>query len=165
MKRLTSTLVLIFSLVALSACGFQLRGQALQLDKLPGPVQVSGIDRYSPLYREIARQLKSSGLRLADAGQKAGSRLLIQDYRSSSRVFSLNSSNAASEYELEESFRFSVRTPDDGERVAAQALRVLRIFSTSSDNVTVRKREEKQLREDMRRELVNRMIRRIRAQG
>lgn len=164
MKRLVSPLFLLLVLT-LAACGFQPRGSVPQLNNLPGPVYISGIDRYSPLHRELSRQLQAADVILAEDGSSAASILSIRDHRSGRRLFSVDRNNNATEFELEESFRFSVRHASRGELVGEQTVRVLRILYRPDTEVLAREREEDQLRDDMRRDLVGRMMRRIKAQG
>ena len=165
MKRLTAHLLMIFSLLTLSACGFQPRGSVPQLSNLPGPVYISGLDKYSPLHRELSRQLQEAGLDLTDDGNQATSLLRVRDHRSSRRVFTVDSDNRAAEFELEESLKFTVRHASRGELIEEQTARVLRILYRPNDQVLAREREEEQLRNDMRRDLVGRIILRIKSQG
>jgi LPS-assembly lipoprotein len=164
MKQAVIPLILLLSAL-LSACGFQPRGQAPQLQNLPQPVHISGIQAYSPLHRELTRQLQQAGVALADDGNSASSLLRIHDQRSGRRLLSVDSNNQAVEFELEESLKFSLRHATQGELVEDQTVRVLRILYRPGSEVLAREREEKQLRDDMRRDLVGRIIRRLQAQG
>jgi LPS-assembly lipoprotein len=165
MKKLAIRLTLTAVLLILAACGFQPRGSVPQLNNLPGPVYISGIEKYSPLHRELSTQLQQAGISLTDDGNSAASLLRIRDVRHNSRLFSLDSSTRGVEYELEESLKFAVRHANQGELVEEQTVRVVRILYRPNDQVLARDREEAQLRNDMRRDLVGRIIRRIKAQG
>ena len=164
MRQSGIPLILFLSLL-LSACGFQPRGQVPQLQNLPQPVYISGVQAYSPLHRELSSQLRQAGVALAGDGKSAASLLRIHDRSSRRRVFSVDSNNRAVEFELEESLRFSLRHAAQGELIEDQTVRVLRILYRPGSEVLAREREETQLREDMRRELVGRIIRRLQAQG
>ncbi len=164
MKRFITHLLLLISLLTLGACGFQPRGAVPQLDNLPGPVYISGLDKFSPLHRELGHQLAEAGIRLTDEGSGAASLLRVRDHRSNRRVFTVDSDNRAAEFELEESLKFTIRQASGGELVREQTVRVLRILYRPADQVLAREREEEQLRNDMRRELVGRIIRRIKVQ-
>jgi len=165
MNRLTSSLILITVLLSLAGCGFQPRGSVPQLGNLPGPVYISGIEKYAPLHRELSIQLAQAGVELTDDGNSATSLLRIRQHRSGRRLFSVDSNNQATEFELEESLKFAVHHASRGEILEEQTVRVLRILYRPNDQVLAREREEQQLRNDMRRDLVGRMIRRIKAQG
>tara|TARA_Y100001936_G_C15787874_1_gene514816 strand:+ start:176 stop:676 length:501 start_codon:yes stop_codon:yes gene_type:complete len=148
----------------LNACGFQFRGQLPQLDNLSNPVFIDGIEKYSKLYREMERQLQITGIKPINTKEGSSTQILITDIKSVSRVFKLNADSSAKEFELEESFTFSV-TSRNKKVVTAQKIKILRIFTTSSANSSIRQREEMKIREDMREDLIKRMIRRIKAQG
>ena len=163
--RLLPSLLLVFAVLGLAACGFQPRGALPQINGIPGPLYISGVEQWTPLHREISRQLQQAGISVTHDGQQAASQLRIADRQSRRRLLSVDSRNQAAEYELEESFRFSVRSPAAGELVEDQSVRVLRILFRPTDQVLAREREEQHLREDMRRELVARMLRRIDAQN
>lgn len=156
--------LLISLVLALSACGFQPRGAIPQLTQIPTPLYISGVTKYTPLHRELVRQLEAAGIKLTEDGPSAASMLRIADQSSDSRVFTVDSLNNAAEYELEESFRFSVRAPEQGELIADQRVRVVRLLLKPDSQVLAGQREEKQLRIQMRRDLVSRMLTRIKAQ-
>ena len=54
MQRIAVSLTLAATLLILSACGFQPRGSVQQLDRLRSPVYLSGVEKYSPLCRELS---------------------------------------------------------------------------------------------------------------
>ena len=66
--RLTLSLLL---LTLLSACGFQPRGQVTQLQSVPQPLYVAGVEPYSPLGKELRRQLSLAGASLTVDGGTA----------------------------------------------------------------------------------------------
>lgn len=164
MKRMPALLLLSMLTIGLVACGFQPRGQVPQLADLPGPVMISGVDRYTPLHREIGLQLLQAGVALTDKAEQAQSVLRIRDHHSGRRLFSVDSRNQAAEFELEELLKFVVRHPGQEQAGDEQTVRVLRILYRPDTEVLAREREEQALRDDMRRDLVGRMIRRIQAQ-
>jgi len=147
--------------ILLSACGFQLRGQVAQLTGLGQPLFISGVEPYSELGRELGDQLQQAGMRLTSERNEAVSTLLISQVRSSERVLGLDARNRAAEYELMDSLRFSLRETGRGERLPEQTLRVTRTVFTPQDQVLAGQQETQALREDMRRELVNLLIRRL----
>jgi len=145
----------------LSACGFQLRGQVAQLSGLGQPLFISGVEPYSELGRELSEQMEQAGMRLTSERGEAASTLLITQVRSSERVVGLDARNRAAEYELMESLRFSLRETGRGERVPEQTLRVTRTVFAPQDQFLAGRQEAQALRGDMRRELVNLLIRRL----
>jgi LPS-assembly lipoprotein len=163
-KRLFHLLPLL-AMLWLAGCGFQPRGALPTVTGLPEPLYISGIERYSPLHRELSAQLRQAGVNLTEDGQQAGSLLRIRDFRNRSRLMGLDASNRGNEYELEQSLHFTLRSPKGGDLVGEQTVRALRILYRPANTVLAGDRERSRLREEMRRELVGKIIRRIQAQG
>ena len=154
------SLLLVLALL-LTACGFQPRGARTDLGQLPQPLQLVGVDPYSDLGRELRHQLREAGVRLDERADGAGSVLRIADARSERRLLSLDARNRAAEYELSEMLRYSLRS--GGQTTPQQTLRVTRILLQPGNELLARQREERRLREAMRRELVRQLIRRLAA--
>lgn len=165
MNKRVFHLLPLLTMLWLAGCGFQPRGAVPAITGLPQPLYISGIDRYSALYRELSAQLQQAGVSLADDGQQAGSLLRIRDYRNRSRLMGLDKSNRGNEYELEQSLHFGVRSAKGADLVGEQTVRALRILYRPANTVLAGGREQTRLREEMRHELVGKIIRRIRAQG
>ena len=163
-RRLSLALSLLAVLVALGGCGFQPRGQGTDLDRIPSPLHIAGIDRYSPLHRELVAQLQRADVSTSDSAADSAAVLLIRKYSSDARVLTLDSRNKAVELELEESARFEVRSPDQQTVAGPQTVRVLHIQFRPPETILAAQREATLLREDMRRELAQRVLRRVAAQ-
>ena len=150
---------------SIGGCGFQPRGQAAALDDetLPSPLFISGIGRFSPLYRALERQLAIAGIEIALHAADAAAQLRIHDVSADSRVLSVDSRNRAVEFELAESARFSFYDADGRELVARQDIRVLRILYRPEQAILGSDREGVLLREDMREELATRILRHLAA--
>jgi len=155
-------LVLLVPLL-LTACGFQPRGQSTETGPLPAAIAVVGLRVNSPLHRELGRQITAAGSTLA-APSGAELVLRISRYTSTSRLLSVDSSNRAVEFELEESAQFSSTDATGNALSATQTARVLRILYRPPDTLLAGDREETLLRDDMRRDLAARMLRRAAAQ-
>ncbi|RMG38844.1 MAG: hypothetical protein D6720_00510 [Gammaproteobacteria bacterium] len=164
MSKTLRPLSLLLLLALLAGCGFHPRGQTTRLDRLPQPLALTGIQPYSDLGLALREELRAAGVALTDDAQQAAAVLQISDARSDSRVLSLDSRNRAAEYELAESLRFSLRRPGQGAMVEPQLVRVIRTLYKPADQVLGRSREEEALRESMRRELAQKIIRRLAAQ-
>ena len=68
----------------------------------------------------------------------------------------MNSSNQAVEYELEESFNFSVQTTRT--TVESRPLKVTRVLGRTESETLAREREEREMRVNMRHDLVNQLM-------
>jgi LPS-assembly lipoprotein len=156
--RLSLSLLL---LTVLSACGFHLRGQVTQLHSIPQPLYVTGIEPYSPLGKKMQQQLRQAGVSLTGDLDQAGTILRISKVSEGQRTLSLDSRNKEAEVELKESLHFSLSSPQHGELVPDQALRVVRTLYKPQNQVLAGLQEEQALRDDMRRELINLMIRQL----
>ncbi|MGB5198652.1 MAG: LPS assembly lipoprotein LptE [Sedimenticolaceae bacterium] len=151
--------------LCVGGCGFQPRGQAGDLDSatLPSPLFISGIDRFSPLYRALESQLAVADIKIAPSAADAAAQLRIHDVSADSRVLSVDSNNRAVEFELAESARFSFYGADGRERLARQDIQVLRILYRPERAILGSDREGVLLRENMREELATRILRHLAA--
>jgi LPS-assembly lipoprotein len=156
--------MLLCGALLLAGCGFQPRGQALNLSAIPDPIHIAGIAPHSPLARELRRQFQQAGVGIADSAADSASVLRISRRDSDSRVLSVDSRNKAVEYELEESARFALYDSGGEERVPPQTVRALRILKRPPDAILGADREKDLLRADMRRDLAERIARRLAAQ-
>ncbi len=148
--------------VQLGACGFQPRGMgAGRLEAVPGPLFVAGVGHYSPLYRELRRQLAHTDLKLVSNAADSGSTLRISRWKRGHRVLSVDSRNKAVEFELEDSLRFALHDKAGRQLLPPQAERVVRIQFRPPTVVLGSAREAELLREDMLRDLVARVVRRL----
>ncbi len=141
----------------LSACGFQLRGQLPQLTQLPGPWQLAGVARYSDLSHEITRQLHQAGVSLVT--QDGRYILEIAERQQNTRLFSVNSANEAVEYELTLSWQFALYQSKQDPSLTPITIRTSRIVYQPQATRLSSDQEVQQLRADMQRELVTRMLR------
>jgi LPS-assembly lipoprotein len=142
-------------IIVLTGCGFHLRG-ALPTLTMDNPIYIAGVDKNSDLYRELARQLRGAKSVVTETRSLAKSVLTISDYRSRERQLTLNSSNQAVEYELEESFNFSVQTSNT--TVESRPLKVARVLGRTESETLAREREEREMRINMRHDLVNQLM-------
>jgi LPS-assembly lipoprotein len=157
-----ATLVLLVLLLA--GCGFQLRGQGVDLGgSLPAPVAITGLPPYGPLRREIGLQLEGAGVRLTDDAAGAAAILAVSGRRSDTRLLSVNSRNKAVEYVLEEAAEFTLRAAGGETLVEPQSIQVRRIQYRPEDAILGSDNEAELLREDMRRDLAAQMLRRLAA--
>ena len=141
--------------IVLTGCGFHLRG-ALPTLTMDNPIYIAGVDKNSDLYRELARQLRGAKSVVTETRSLAKSVLTISDYRSRERQLTLNSSNQAVEYELEESFNFLVQTTRT--TIESRPLKVTRVLGRTESETLAREREEREMRVNMRHDLVNQLM-------
>ena len=154
-NAISRTLWISLLIIVLTGCGFHLRG-ALPTLTMDNPIYIAGVDKNSDLYRELARQLRGAKSVVTETRSLAKSVLTISNYRSRERQLTLNSSNQAVEYELEESFNFSVQTSRT--TVESRPLKVTRVLGRTESETLAREREEREMRINMRHDLVNQLM-------
>lgn len=154
-NAISRTLWLSLLIIVLTGCGFHLRG-ALPTLTMDNPIYIAGVDKNSDLYRELARQLRGAKSVVTETRSLAKSVLTISEYRSRERQLTLNSSNQAVEYELEESFNFSVQTSRT--TVESRPLKVTRVLGRTESETLAREREEREMRINMRHDLVSQLM-------
>ena len=154
-NAISRTLWISLLIIVLTGCGFHLRG-ALPTLTMDNPIYIAGVDKNSDLYRELARQLRGAKSVVTETRSLAKSVLTISEYRSRERQLTLNSSNQAAEYELEESFNFSVQTSNT--TVESRPLKVTRVLGRTESETLAREREEREMRVNMRHDLVNQLM-------
>jgi outer membrane lipopolysaccharide assembly protein LptE/RlpB len=158
MNRVARCSALLLLGLALSACGFEPRGSAPAPSGALTPLAISGIDADTPLYLALQRRL-GDGLS-PDLGQAAAV-LVISQRRSWRELLTVDARSKANEYELLESLVFVVRR--GGEETAPQQLTASRIHYEPGSSVLARSREEAELRQTMREELADRLLRHLAA--
>ena len=162
-RRLKSFLLVTLLLGLLSGCGFQLRGSA----DLQGLKSVR-IDTGSTILRdELAVFLEDGGVVLVDDKKaQVDAVLSAYDENYQRRVLSVDSNTGkAREYELAYTVKFNLVDGDgDGEAlVSEQRVRLVRDFVFDEDAVIGKSREEDVLRQEMRRDAMQRILRRLTA--
>ncbi len=138
----------------LAGCGFHLRGgettPAWRL-QIEGPVE--------PALRDMLHDLSTAG------GQPA--RLELRRPRWQQRVLTVGADGKALEYELRLRLDYRLTDPRGGELLSWQALDLRRDYAFDPGQVLAKSREAELLRQDLRREALQRIGRRLRqlAQG
>lgn len=145
--------------LALTACGFQLRGESPALPAKLTPLAITGIDSDHPLYITIQKRLDPAAL-VTDPG-RAAAVLAISDLESRAELLTVAADNKTSEQELIESFSYTLRA--GGHETMPQRLSASRIHYVPGDAVLARAREAETLRKRMREELADRLVRRLAA--
>lgn len=147
----------------LAGCGFELRGggdlppvmKALYVQ--PGPATRATLD-------ELRAIVESSGGQVLKTRQGASGELRITGDENRRRVLTVKSSGKVNEYSYEQSLRFQVADAQGKVLATEQSVQVQRDFLFDEQDVIGHGREEGALLEQMRRDAVHAMLRKIRAQ-
>ena len=159
MKLKFSLAFILITAFSLAGCGFHLRGTA-QLPPALQTLALASTDGNSDILRELRRSLVASGINVLDSPQGNTYALAIGAEDSSERVLSVNSNARAGEYELTMSVPFQLRS--GGTTVIGPETRVIEKVYLADPNSAVAKAEERELmEEEMRRELVSLILRRL----
>jgi LPS-assembly lipoprotein len=149
-------------MLAVSACGFHLRGDVKLAPQLTR-VQIQGGDVYDPLVRDLTRALTAAGSTVVAEATQATAILQILKNGGDRRVLSVQTTGKVQEYELYQIFEFRVRDAAGRELLEPQRLELTRDYLFDADDVLGKSAEEEVLRRDMRRDLVRLTMLRLEA--
>lgn len=149
-------------MLAVSACGFHLRGDVKLVPQL-ARVQIQGGDVYDPLVRDLTRALTAAGSTVVAEATQATAILQILRNGGDRRVLSVQTTGKVQEYELYQIFEFRVRDAAGRELLEPQRLELTRDYLFDANDVLGKSGEEEVLRRDMRRDLVRLTMLRLEA--
>lgn len=159
-RRPLSLTVVFAILLALSACGFQLR-DALTLPADLDPVKVLSTDRYSPLAESLAMSLTRAGAAPAtsDVANPAVLEILVE--RWGDTPISVDERGRAQEFNLRYAVVFELRNGDGTVLVPRQNIELARAYISSPTNSIGTEGERETLMRELQREMVASVLRRI----
>lgn len=165
MKRanLARNFLLIFGLLTLAACGFQLRGMTDLGFKTIYIQQARTTD--TALIKELRRSLRSSGVTVVQTPEEADIQLEIMDEKKEKNILSLSGTGTVSEFEV--FFRANWRWRDSSDKLWSppQSIDQRRDYAYSDAQALAKETEEQRLYDDMRREAAREIMRRLGALG
>ncbi len=158
-RRIFGWIALLGCALALSACGFQLRGQseyAFQRLYIAGGGQMAA---------DISRYVRfgSKGTVVVTDPKDADARLELVSTKSSRFAVSLDANGQAREYEMRVSYTFQLVTPDGRPIIPLSTIRLTRNLPYSDSESSARDTEAALLARDMERDAVDQIIRRMEA--
>lgn len=147
--------------LALSGCGFKLRGpQAMRFQT----IYLGGIDPYSPFGQELRRQIEANGTtRVVGTPGEADVRLEVLRNDRDREVLSISGGGAVREYQIDRMLVFRVLDKAGNERLPATMIRARREYDFDDSQAIAKQREEALLFADMDRDLMQQLIRRLAA--
>ncbi|KAB8165684.1 hypothetical protein FKV24_017160, partial [Lysobacter maris] len=157
---MTSRLLAVVLVLALSACGFHLRN-ALVLPPDLGPVKVVSADRYSPLAESLAQALVRSGAEIAPGDAVDTAVLDLVAERWGDTPISVDARGRAQEYSLRYAVIFEVRGRDGVPILPRQAVELARDYISVPTNSIGTEGERDILVKELRREMTASILRRI----
>jgi LPS-assembly lipoprotein len=162
MTRSIRLLLIVLVPLALSACGFALRGEAA----LPAELQratLESADAFSPLARDLEAALVRSGFERLATGTEGAARIRIPVDEARTEVLTVGGSARVTEYVV----RYTVEveaTAADGRVLLARTPIVLeREFSFDETQALGAQSEQDLIRRELQREMVQQVLRRLEA--
>jgi LPS-assembly lipoprotein len=149
------------SALALSACGFRLRGpQEMAFDT----VFVGGVGQYSRFGAELRRQIEAAGTtRVVGTPAEAEVRLDILGNERDREILSIAGDGSVREYQIDRILVYRIRDKAGNELVPPTQLRTRREYDFDDAQIIAKQREEALLFEDMERDLMQQLVRRLAA--
>ncbi len=163
MKIACRTLGVVASLLVmaqLTGCGFELRGRA----SLPDDIRSVHVNAPAELRDELEIFIEGGGVELVEADKSADVTINVSSETYDRRVLTVDPNTGKErEFELAYSATFDVKRADGTSMVGNQTVSLLRDYVFDADAVIGKSREEGVLREEMRRDAAQQILRRIRA--
>ncbi len=157
-RRNLALSLLILLMLALSACGFQLRGMAdLSFKNLyiqGGTLSIS---------RDLKQTFKANGVQVVDKAEDAELLLELLNETNEKRILSLSGGGLVREYELNYRVNFRTRGPADPTWGMVQNVQARRDFSYDDEYLLGKAEEEARLNSDMRNDAIREILRRLTA--
>ena len=160
--QMMASLMLVFSLLMLSGCGFHLRGSG-ELPEELSEVALEGTRPNGELGVAVRNGFSRVGGQVVDSKTRAQSVLVITQDSSSRRVLSVDSIGQANEYELAYTLGFRLDDPNGVNRVVQQSINLRRQFRFDPDLTLAKADEEARLVREMRQDAVRQMLQRLKA--
>ncbi|PWB34392.1 hypothetical protein DCO48_06745 [Pseudomonas sp. SDI] len=142
--------------VLLSACGFHLRGtdtNALTVKDM----NLSARDAYGPTVTQLRNVMKNSGVNVSAS---APYELVLTSESETQRAASYAGAGRSVDYELSTVLSYTIQGRNNAP-LLSDKLEVQKIYSYDGNNITGSGQEAAQIRSEMRRELVQKMMSRL----
>ena len=152
--RLTLSFLMIASI--LTACGFQLRGQAA--------VSFSSIylqGQTLSISKALRKNLIANNIKVLPTAENAEVLLELSSEQNEKRILSLSGGGVVKEYELFYRVHYRLRGAKDALWTQEQTIEVRRDFSYSDAELLAKQGEEARLYSDMRSDVLNNLLRRL----
>jgi LPS-assembly lipoprotein len=146
-------------ILGVSACGFRLAGSE-PLPAVMARPYLSLKDPYTDFSREFEQRLRTSGAKIQLVPAASTATIVVSRDAVSQITLAVSATNIPTDYEITYSITFSVKGPDK-ELVAPQTLSVSKDFSFEENELLAKEHEADILRQQMARDLVTIVMRRL----
>lgn len=151
--------------LTLSGCGFHLRGD-INLPENRQVMYLQGVNQNGPFGAELASVLRGSGVKLVNTPIAAQTVLQVTEPVDDRRVLSVSGTTGkVREYEILVSLNVSLKDNKGHVIIPNQVLSRTRDFTFDETGLLGKVTEEDVLRQEMRRELIQQILRLLRSQA
>ncbi|GAB1263799.1 hypothetical protein NBRC116493_30480 [Aurantivibrio infirmus] len=157
-KHLHIITLLVLTL-AITACGWRLRG-TLTLPEGLESIQIVDNANSSFLSKQLTQLLVANGVALVDANPDMF--IVLIEEREDKRIIAVGSNTLASEYELSSEARYFINDAEGKMLAPESTVSVVRSYEFNENDVVSKAEEERIIQQEMRRELAQQIIRRLR---
>lgn len=144
--------------IALTACGFHLRG--------PSDIPFDSIfieGNTLIISKDLKQALKTSDIEILPSSENAELRLELVGEENEKRILSLSGAGTVNEFELYYRVHYRTKLANQELWSDVQTIESRRDFTYSDANLLAKQREEKQLNENMQNDVINALTRRLSA--
>jgi LPS-assembly lipoprotein len=162
MTSMIRLLLIAFAPLALSACGFALRGEAA----LPAGLQratLEVVDAYSPLARDLEAALARAGFEKLAAGTEGVARIRIPVDEARTEVLTVGETARVTEYVVRYTVEIEATAADGRVLLARTPIVLEREFSFDETQALGAQSEQDLIRRELQREMVQQVLRRLEA--
>lgn len=159
--NLFRNLILSITCLALSACGFHLRGQ-VQLPQDMQPVYINPKSISNDIVVELRNVLRTAGITLTSDATKANLVVNLFDDDNERRTLAVGSGTRAAEYQLFESVHYEVRAKQGKTLIGPRRLVEQRVLANNPNEVVSTDSERQLLRQEMRQRLAQKIAGQLR---
>ncbi|TVQ41322.1 MAG: hypothetical protein EA370_02355 [Wenzhouxiangella sp.] len=155
-------LLLLALVLVLTACGFQLRGDA-RLPPVMAQTWLVTPDDSTAFVRELSLMLRANGVDLESRPGPGVAELRIHTERMRSEALTIAAGARVREFVLIFDVEFELLDAEGEALIARETLRLTRDYSFDEQEILAATREEEFLRNDLRQAMAARMLRRLEA--
>ncbi len=162
LKRSFYTLLILLPVFLVSACGWHLRGVEA-LDEQLKTLYIDVPGDHVELSRTLKRSFKSMGVQLTETAKEAPLTLTISQVSDKRRTISTSGRGKAAEYELTSIIGYRITNSEGLILQGPAQVSAEKVYLFDPNNVVSAYEEEQILRQEMQRDLIQKIIRRYQA--
>lgn len=152
---------LLLTTLALSACGFHLRGSLPQEVQFPFRTLYLKVPGETPFVADLRRALVAREVALTETPEQADLVLEVLSEQSSKNILSLSGSGRVREYELRYTVALRAYDAQRIDWLSAGEVQLTRLLTFDDEQLLAKEQEETQLYKDMRADAVAQTMRRL----